>query len=221
MTNITHQTMRKLQGFAATGAMLHTTKEQYFVAMQNPPAMMVPNSLPINFTPNVQHAFANQAGIMKDIPAVNIFVAVFSDPNALQPTSLQCLEKKKKWRVREYRHAYMDAAVEQGVAWQIKINRERRNLTQTELAEGIGTKQSCISRAEDPSYGRHNLETLMKIAHVFDCALQVKFIPYSQLAKDSNDLSPVALYAKSYSEETVPCQNETVQPKMLPQRLMR
>jgi transcriptional regulator with XRE-family HTH domain len=182
---------------------------------------MVPYSHLKNFTPNAQHANADPAAIVRIIPTVNVFVAVFDNSSPLQSTALQCLEKKKKWRIREYRHAYMDAAVEQGVAWQIKINREQRNLTQTELAKIIGSKQSSISRAEDPSYGRHNLETLMKIAHVFDCALQVKFIPYSQLAKDSDDLSPAALYAKSYEEEAVTWKNETAQPKSLQQRLTR
>lgn len=220
MINTTLQAMKKQQVVPAIGAMLLPMSELYSVAMQSPPLMMAQSIPQITFTPNAQLAYAEQASL-SDFPTMHIFIAVFNNQNELQPTSLQYLEKRKKWRIREYRHAYMDAAVEQGVAWQIKINRERRNLTQTQLAEGIGSKQSCISRSEDPSYGHHNLETLKKIAHVFDCALQVKFIPYSQLAKDSHDLSPVALYAKSYIEESEPCQNETVQPKSLPQPSMQ
>lgn len=171
----------------------------------------------MDFTWNAPHARANQEDMVGFVPTANVevFVVVINDSNALQQTLLQCLEKKKKWCDLEYRHAYMDAAVEQGVAWQIKINREYRNLTQKQLARDIGSKQPCISRAEDPSYGRHNLETLTKIAHAFDCALQVKFIPYSQLAKESNDLSPVALYAKSYTEEITPCKKEAVQVRRL------
>lgn len=212
----TLQAMKTQQETTVIGAMSLITKEPYAAVTQNLLVRKAQSNPLMNFTWNVPHAYANQTEFVEIVPTANIFVVVISDSNALQQTSLQYLEKRKKWRIREYRHAYMDAAVEQGVAWQIKINREHRNLTQKQLARDIGSKQPCISRAEDPTYGRHNLETLIKIAHAFDCALQVKFIPYSQLAKDSNDLSPAALYAKSYTEETTPCQNKTVRLKRLP-----
>lgn len=213
----TRQTMKTLQEQTEIGVMPRTMEELYPVVMQNPYVMTEQSSLPMSSTWNAPHARANQEDMVGFVPTANVkvFVLVINDSNALQQTLLQCLEKKKKWRDLEYRHAYMDAAVEQGVAWQIKINREYRNLTQKQLARDIGSKQPCISRAEDPSYGRHNLETLTKIAHAFDCALQVKFIPYSQLAKESNDLSPAALYAKSYTEEITPCKKEAVQVRRL------
>lgn len=134
---------------------------------------------------------------------INVQVAfVTLHGGAASVTSGEWLAKRTKWRKPEYRHAYMESAIEQGVAWQIRVNRERRQMNQRDLAEKIGSRQSAISRAEDTTYGRHRLETLVKIAHAFDCALQVRFVPYSTLAKDSDDLSPLALYAPSYSEET-------------------
>lgn len=111
------------------------------------------------------------------------------------------LLERPRWRNPEYRHAYMESSIAQGVAWQIRINREKRKLSQTELAAKIGSRQSSISRAEDTTYGSHSLETLVKIANAFDCALQVRLIPYSTLARDSEDLSPEALYTESYDEE--------------------
>jgi len=114
---------------------------------------------------------------------------------------LDALKRKTSWRDREYREAYADAAVEQGVAWQVKINREGRSLTQKELARYVGTKQSAISRIEDPEYGSYSIPMLQKIAHAFDCALIVKFAPYSVLARESVSLSPHQLFAKSYDEE--------------------
>lgn len=111
------------------------------------------------------------------------------------------LSRRPKWSDEEYRQAYMEAAVEQGVAWQIKINREARGLTQEELAKATGTGQSAISRAEDPSYGAQSLEVLIKIANAFDCALSVKFVSYSQLAFDSERLGEFEQYACSYEEE--------------------
>jgi len=112
------------------------------------------------------------------------------------------LSNKPEWKKPEFRQAYAEAAVEQGVAWQIRANREARGLSQTQLGEKIGTHQSAISRLEDPEHGGHTLPTLLKLAHAFDCALSVKFIPYSQLAWDANHLTPAHLYAAPYSEET-------------------
>lgn len=111
------------------------------------------------------------------------------------------LSRRPKWSDREYREAYMEAAIEQGVAWQIRINRLNRRLSQAELARAIGTQQSAISRLEDPEYGRHNLDTLVHIAKAFDCALLVKFVPYSILAADSENLSEDDQYAIPYSQE--------------------
>ena len=104
-------------------------------------------------------------------------------------------------RNKEYRQAYAEAAVEQGIAWQVRINRERRGLTQKQLADTIGTRQSSISRMEDPEYGAHSLQQLVKVAHSFDCALIVKFASYSTLARESRSLSEDHLYAQSFSEE--------------------
>lgn len=95
----------------------------------------------------------------------------------------------------------MEAAVEQGIAWQIKINRELRGLTQDELAKAIGTGQSAISRIEDPTYGAQSLEVLVKIANAFDCALSVKFVSFSQLAFDSERLGEREQYVCSYANE--------------------
>lgn len=96
----------------------------------------------------------------------------------------------------------MESAVEQGIAWQIKLNRELRNMTQAELAAEIGTKQSAISRFENPGYGCYSLKKLMEIAHVFDCALMVKLISYSELAVESERLSEFHQYALPFGMES-------------------
>ncbi|MEI6759794.1 MAG: helix-turn-helix transcriptional regulator [Betaproteobacteria bacterium] len=111
------------------------------------------------------------------------------------------LVKRPKWQEKEYRDAYMEASIEQGIAWQIRINRCLRGITQTDLAKAIGTKQSAISRLEDPTYGAHSLETLVEIAKSFDCALSVKFISFSHLAYESEKLGESDLYAATFTEE--------------------
>lgn len=115
--------------------------------------------------------------------------------------SRSILQSKPKWKDAEYRHSYMESAVYQTIAWQIRINREHRNITQQELAQSIGTHQSAISRAEDTEYGNHNLGTLIKIAHALDCALVVNFVSYSELAYQSNRLSKNHLIACGFQEE--------------------
>ena len=111
------------------------------------------------------------------------------------------LASRPEWRDREYREAYAQEAITQGIAWQIKINRRRRKLSQKALADLLCTKQSAISRMEDPDYGSHSLETLVKVAKVFDCALMVKLASYSQLADESERLSIDDQYAVPFEIE--------------------
>jgi len=122
-------------------------------------------------------------------------------PNNSDPTAVRYLSLKPQWSDREYREAYLEASIEQGVAWQIRINRQKRNLTQNELAKALNTRQSAISRLEDPEHGAYNLKTLIEIAKAFDCALSIKFIPYSMLAADSYKLSEDDQFAPPYSTE--------------------
>lgn len=123
------------------------------------------------------------------------------EPKKQYLDNFSILARRPKWVDKEYREGYMEASVEQGVAWQIKINRELRGLTQVDLAKAIGTGQSAISRAEDPTYGSQSLDMLMKIANAFDCALSVKFISFSQLAFESERLGELEQYACSYTDE--------------------
>jgi len=95
----------------------------------------------------------------------------------------------------------MEAAVDQGIAWQIRINRQLRGMSQKDLATAIGTKQSAVSRAEDPEYGAHRLETLKQIANAFDCALSVRFVSFGQLAEDGERLSEADQFATPYALE--------------------
>ena len=96
------------------------------------------------------------------------------------------------------RQAYMVASVEQDIAWQVRINRERRGWTQKQLAKMIGTKQSAIARIEDPTYGKHSLVTLTKLAEAFNCALMLRLVDFEKFANETEDLSEDRLYIKPY-----------------------
>lgn len=143
--------------------------------------------------------------IFKAKPSSSKTAVQFANQKNSNPNFEGLLQRKPKWRDQEYREAYMEAAVEQGVAWQIRINRTLRKMTQAELAKKIGSKPSGISRLEDPEYGAHSLETLKEIARAFDCALLVKFISYGELADESERLSETDQYAVPYQLEIEEC----------------
>ena len=63
------------------------------------------------------------------------------------------------------------------IAQKIYELRKQVNLTQQELAELVGTKQSVISRLEDADYYGHTLKMLQKIATAVHCRLQIDFVP--------------------------------------------
>jgi predicted transcriptional regulator len=48
-------------------------------------------------------------------------------------------------------------------------------LTQKELADRIGTKQSAIARLEDADYDGHSLSMLQKIAGALNQRVEIKF----------------------------------------------
>jgi ribosome-binding protein aMBF1 (putative translation factor) len=57
-----------------------------------------------------------------------------------------------------------EARMNAKVAQMIYDARQKAGLSQTELAERIGTKQAVISRLEDADYEGHSLSMLFKIA---------------------------------------------------------
>ena len=101
---------------------------------------------------------------------------------------------------KEYREAF-SSDVGTGIAFQVKLMRENRGWSQSDLADRLGTNHSRISRWENPNYGRYSLTTLKALAAVFDVALLVKFIPFSELVKDLLSISDVSLSPPSYDSE--------------------
>lgn len=95
----------------------------------------------------------------------------------------------------------MRSTIDEGLAWQIRVNREQRGLSQKGLAQLMGTRQSAISRLEDSEVANPTIETLLKVAEAFDCALIVRFAPYSELWSQVGDLSSERLYAAPFSSE--------------------
>lgn len=62
------------------------------------------------------------------------------------------------------------------IARQVAQERQRRQLSQRELAELCGTTQSAIARFESGARPA-KLDTLLRIAAALDCELEVTFRP--------------------------------------------
>jgi ribosome-binding protein aMBF1 (putative translation factor) len=62
--------------------------------------------------------------------------------------------------------------------------RTQAGLTQQQLADRIGTKQSVIARLEDAEYEGHSLLMLQRIARALNQRLEIHLVPISQELAD-------------------------------------
>jgi hypothetical protein len=86
------------------------------------------------------------------------------------------------------------------VPFQIRTMRDEREWSQGQAGKAIGKPQNVISRLESLNYGKLSLQTLVEVAQGFDVGLLIKFVPFSRLVKEYEDLSANALSAKSVSD---------------------
>ncbi|MBI4311360.1 MAG: helix-turn-helix transcriptional regulator [Chloroflexi bacterium] len=112
-------------------------------------------------------------------------------------TRQQLLESLKD---TEFRKAFA-ADIGTGLAFQIRLLREKRGWTQEELARRAGKRQETISQWENPDYGRYTLSTLMELANAFDVGIIVRFAAFSELVDWTVNLSPERLAPPSFEEE--------------------
>ena len=69
-----------------------------------------------------------------------------------------------------------EARVNAAVAQLIFDARNKAGLSQAELAERVGTKQSVISRLEDADYEGHSLTMLQRIAAALGQCVEIRFL---------------------------------------------
>jgi transcriptional regulator with XRE-family HTH domain len=111
-------------------------------------------------------------------------------------TTMKRLKKSK-----EHREAFVASQINVGLPFQIRALRKQRKLNQKQLAELAGMLQPRISAMEQPGGGQVNLETLKRLAAAFDVALLVKFVPFSELVRFSDDFSPDDFAIASFPAE--------------------
>jgi transcriptional regulator with XRE-family HTH domain len=101
----------------------------------------------------------------------------------------------------EARYAYADTVTNAFMAAQIKGLREARGLSQEELAELVGTKQSGISRIERSDYSTWKVETLRKLARAFGVRLRVRFESFGTLLHEVADFSDKSLLPCKFEDD--------------------
>ena len=108
---------------------------------------------------------------------------------------------REEFRDPEYRHGYIQSFVDSVVASQVRILRKHHGLSQAELAEKLGTKQSAISRIEDPNSSVCSVTTLKRLAKVFDVGLSVRFESFGEMLFEIEDRSPDTLWQPSFDKD--------------------
>jgi len=83
---------------------------------------------------------------------------------------------KKDLRDPGFRKAFDEEEVYASLAIQIAKIRQKKNLTQQELAKRLQTTQQTISRLENIDNKSCSLKTLNKVAHVLGKRLKVELV---------------------------------------------
>lgn len=76
----------------------------------------------------------------------------------------------------EFRKAFDEEEVFASLAIQVAKIRQKKKLTQLELAERLHTTQQTISRLEDIHNKSYSLQTLIKLAGALDKRLKVELV---------------------------------------------
>ena len=83
----------------------------------------------------------------------------------------------------EIQEMVRESSLNAELAQLIYTARKQAGLTQQQLADRIGTKQSVIARLEDADYEGHSLSMLQKIARALNQRLEVKLVGNSDRLK--------------------------------------
>jgi transcriptional regulator with XRE-family HTH domain len=102
---------------------------------------------------------------------------------------------------KTYRDSYVGAQIRIGVPFQVRALRTSRGWSQGELAQRAQMAQPRISEIEKPGERSLNIDTLLRLASAFDCAVAVSFVPFSQLVVSSESFDPGSFEVPTFQEE--------------------
>jgi len=107
----------------------------------------------------------------------------------------------------EYRAELTLARLAIELSGQIRVCREKKGLSQSEMAKLLGTHQSQVSRMEDPAYAHYSMASLAKIADVLGCELEIALsVPESFMLKTEDGEIKIS-QGLSLGEPAIPVSN--------------
>lgn len=106
----------------------------------------------------------------------------------------------RKLANKEYRDAWGMESIKTVLPFQIQAIRQQRDWSQEILGNKAGMKQTAISRLENAE-GNLSINTLLRLASAFDCALMVRFVPFSKMVSEVEDVSREGLEVTSFAED--------------------
>lgn len=107
----------------------------------------------------------------------------------------------KELQDKTYRDAYVASQIRMVLPFQVRGLRKSRGLSQGELAALAGMAQPRISEIEKPGERSLNIDTLLRIALGLDVALQIRFVPFSDLVSWSENFDPDNFRIPSFDDE--------------------
>jgi ribosome-binding protein aMBF1 (putative translation factor) len=98
--------------------------------------------------------------------------------------------------------AFISSRIGQTIAAQVRVLRQREQMSQADLAKCLGTSQNAIYRLENPRYIKHNTSTLKRVAEFFKVGLIVRFAPLSEIVDWTNNLSETSINVPDLTHDT-------------------
>jgi transcriptional regulator with XRE-family HTH domain len=90
-----------------------------------------------------------------------------------------------KFTDKAYRDAFVAEQIFSRLPMKMRCIREAQDLTQRQLGDLAGMKQTWVSKLEDPNYGKLTIATILKVASALDVGVQIDFVPYSKVLSDA------------------------------------
>lgn len=97
-----------------------------------------------------------------------------------------------KLRGKTFRKSFVESEVKRSIPFQMRAMLRQRGWSQEELAERSGLSQGAVSRALSPNYGNLSLSTIVRFAAGFDVAFVGRFVPFSALLDNHDDMLAVS-----------------------------
>lgn len=82
---------------------------------------------------------------------------------------------KEQLKDKEFEKTFYEGLEKTRIALDIAYFRERKGITQEDLARLVNTSQSAIARMENPEYKGYSMSTLRKVAEALGIELVVSF----------------------------------------------